>query len=147
MNSEFFSVLNDHERNFTPLRDLIFSVNNQITSSQIIDMLIGEIAKFLPELIIEYPGRGEFLADGMCDAIDAYFIALGLVGNREDALELSQEAFLRAYLNIRRFNPSWGFFPWFYQILKNLCFNHLRKTRNDRAASSEVSSVGQFPAC
>ena len=31
---------------------------------------------------------------------DAYFIALGLVGNREDALDLSQEAFVRAYCNI-----------------------------------------------
>jgi RNA polymerase sigma-70 factor (ECF subfamily) len=63
---------------------------------------------------------------------DAYFIALSLVGNREDALDLSQEAFIRAYRNMRRFNPKWGFFPWFYQILKNLCFNHLRKRRAEQ---------------
>ncbi len=60
---------------------------------------------------------------------DAYFIALGLVGNRDDALELSQEAFLRAYCNINRLNPKGRFFPWFYQILRNLCFSHLRKTK------------------
>ena len=59
----------------------------------------------------------------------AYFIALGLVGNRDDALELSQEAFLRAYCNINRLNPNGRFFPWFYQILRNLCFSHLRKTK------------------
>jgi RNA polymerase sigma-70 factor (ECF subfamily) len=68
---------------------------------------------------------------------DAYFIALGLVGNREDALDLSQEAFIRAYRNIRRYNPRWDFFPWFYQILKNLCFNHLRKRSNERGRSIE----------
>jgi RNA polymerase sigma-70 factor (ECF subfamily) len=60
---------------------------------------------------------------------EAYFIALGLVGNRDDALELSQEAFLRAYCNINRLNPKGRFFPWFYQILRNLCFTHLRKTK------------------
>jgi RNA polymerase sigma-70 factor, ECF subfamily len=60
---------------------------------------------------------------------DAYFIALGLVGNREDALELSQEAFYRAFKNYDRLNAKDKFFPWFYQILKNLCFSHLRKRR------------------
>ena len=60
---------------------------------------------------------------------DAYFIALGLVGNRDDALELSQEAFLRAYCNINHLNPKGRFFPWFYQILRNLCFSHLRKAK------------------
>ncbi len=60
---------------------------------------------------------------------DAYFIALGLVGNKEDALELSQEAFYRAFKNYDRLNAKDKFFPWFYQILKNLCFSHLRKRK------------------
>ena len=70
----------------------------------------------------------------------AYFIALGLVGNREDALDLSQEAFFRAYCNIKRLNPRCKFFPWFYQILRNLCFSHLRKRRVRRAHSLEALS-------
>ncbi|MFC1783666.1 RNA polymerase sigma factor [Planctomycetota bacterium] len=69
---------------------------------------------------------------------DAYFIALGLVGNREDALDLSQEAFIRAYRNMNRFNPKWDFFPWFYQILKNLCFNHLRRQKERICRSLEA---------
>jgi RNA polymerase sigma-70 factor (ECF subfamily) len=63
---------------------------------------------------------------------DAYFIALGLVGNREDALDLSQEAFILTYRNMKRFNPTRPFFPWFYQILRNLCFNHSRKRTDER---------------
>ncbi|MHC4568084.1 MAG: RNA polymerase sigma factor, partial [Planctomycetota bacterium] len=66
---------------------------------------------------------------------DAYFIALGLVGNREDAMDLSQEAFVRAYRNIKQVKPGRKFFPWFYQILKNLCISHLRKRKYRRAAS------------
>jgi RNA polymerase sigma-70 factor (ECF subfamily) len=61
---------------------------------------------------------------------DSYFIALGLVGNHDDALELSQEAFFRAYSNIEHLNPGRKFFPWFYQILRNLCFSHLRKSKH-----------------
>jgi RNA polymerase sigma-70 factor (ECF subfamily) len=60
---------------------------------------------------------------------DAYRIALGLVGNREDALELSQEAFYRAYKHYDQLNAKGKFFPWFYQILRNLCFSHLRHRR------------------
>jgi RNA polymerase sigma-70 factor (ECF subfamily) len=60
---------------------------------------------------------------------DSYHIALGLVGNVDDALELSQEAFYRAFRNIRDLKPRRRFFPWFYQILRNLCFSHLRKRR------------------
>lgn len=73
---------------------------------------------------------------------DAYFIALGLVGNREDALELSQEAFYRAYKNFDQLNSQEKFFPWFYQILRNLCFSHLRKRRVRRAYESGPDDWG-----
>jgi RNA polymerase sigma-70 factor (ECF subfamily) len=46
---------------------------------------------------------------------------------------------------MKRFNPKWGFFPWFYQILKNLCFNHLRKRRGEQGHSFEQIE-GQEPA-
>ena len=77
---------------------------------------------------------------------DAYFIALGLVGNREDALDLSQEAFVRAYRNIKQVKPGRKFFPWFYQILKNLCISHLRKRRYRRAASLDADDCPQVAA-
>ena len=77
---------------------------------------------------------------------NAYFIALGLVGNRDDALELSQEAFILAYRNINRLNPDRRFFPWFYQILRNVCFSHLRKRRNRRSRSlEELEEQGSTP--
>ncbi|MFQ6091831.1 MAG: RNA polymerase sigma factor [bacterium] len=67
----------------------------------------------------------------------AYFIALGLVGQHDDALDLSQEAFVRAYRYQNRFDPKHRFFPWFYQVLKNLCFNWLNDQREKRYTSIE----------
>jgi RNA polymerase sigma-70 factor (ECF subfamily) len=73
---------------------------------------------------------------------DAYRIALGLVGNREDALELSQEAFYRAYKHFDQLNSKGKFFPWFYQILRNLCFSHLRHRRVRRAHELRMDDCG-----
>jgi RNA polymerase sigma-70 factor (ECF subfamily) len=57
----------------------------------------------------------------------AYYTARGLVGSREDALDLSQDAFVRAYRSIGKFKPGTGcFFTWYYKILRHLCFNFLR---------------------
>jgi len=73
---------------------------------------------------------------------DAYRIALGLVGNHEDALELSQEAFYRAYKHYNQLNAKGRFFPWFYQILRNLCFSHLRHRRVCRNYQLRTADCG-----
>ena len=75
----------------------------------------------------------------------SYSIALGLVGNHHDALDLSQEAFVRAFKNIKKLKDSKRFFPWFYQILKNLCFTHLKKKRIRQTSSLYNSEGNQIP--
>jgi RNA polymerase sigma-70 factor (ECF subfamily) len=62
----------------------------------------------------------------------AYFVALGMVGNHDDALELSQDAFSKAYQHRGTLNAKGKFYPWFYQILRNLCISHLRKRKHRR---------------
>lgn len=59
----------------------------------------------------------------------AYAAALALVNTREDALDLSQEAFVRAYRARRTLDPARPFYAWLYQILRRLCFNFLRDRR------------------
>lgn len=68
----------------------------------------------------------------------AYYSALSLVGSREDALDLSQEAFARAYRARRTIDPDRPFYAWLYQILRRLCFNFLRDRRS-RAATLEAA--------
>lgn len=57
----------------------------------------------------------------------ATMFALGWTGNREDALDLSQEAFAQAFRSIRSFDTDRPFFPWYHKILKNLCLNHIAR--------------------
>ncbi|MCH7548953.1 MAG: RNA polymerase sigma factor [Candidatus Krumholzibacteriota bacterium] len=65
---------------------------------------------------------------------DAYMVAYGFVGNREDARDLSQDAFVKAYQARERFDASRPFYPWLYRIIKNHCLNFLRCAR--RSTSS-----------
>ena len=56
----------------------------------------------------------------------AYSAALGLVGSHDDALDLSQEAFARAFRHRKSLDPDRPFYVWLYRILQRLCFNYLR---------------------
>ena len=62
----------------------------------------------------------------------AYYTALGLVGTHDDALDLSQEAFARAFRARASIDAARPFFPWLYQIIRRLCFNHTRDQRSHR---------------
>lgn len=66
----------------------------------------------------------------------AYYSALALVGSHDDALDLSQLAFIRAYGSIRKFERGRCFFTWYYRILRNLCLNRIR----DRASQARPLS-------
>ena len=57
----------------------------------------------------------------------AYYVALSFVHNHQDALDISQEAFIKAFRKIKSFSTEKPFFPWFYKLMKNLCLDHLRR--------------------
>lgn len=67
------------------------------------------------------------LVDKYRDKIYAYLYRM--VGNREDALDLAQETFLRIYSNLRNFKLGQPFRPWLYRIATNLAIDLLRKRR------------------
>lgn len=45
-----------------------------------------------------------------------------ILGNREDARDAVQEAFIDAFQAIKSFDPTRRFYPWFYVLLRNRCF-------------------------
>ena len=61
--------------------------------------------------------------------------AMSITGNREDALDAVQEAFIDAYQALGRFDLARQFYPWFYIILRNRCYK-LTAGRNKRATDS-----------
>jgi RNA polymerase sigma-70 factor (ECF subfamily) len=63
-----------------------------------------------------------------------YWIAYNMLGNYDLAADISQEAFLRVYKAINRFDIKRNFYTWLYQIVVNLCIDHMRKESGGRAA-------------
>jgi RNA polymerase sigma-70 factor (ECF subfamily) len=58
-----------------------------------------------------------------------YNYLLRLTGNREDALDLTQDVFLKAYQNLRKLENSERFAPWLYRIAHNEAYSMFRKRR------------------
>jgi RNA polymerase sigma-70 factor, ECF subfamily len=59
----------------------------------------------------------------------AYAIAFGLVGHREDAREIVQEAFLKAFRTLGSFRGESSFYTWLYRIVVNLAIDLHRRER------------------
>jgi RNA polymerase sigma-70 factor (ECF subfamily) len=59
----------------------------------------------------------------------AWRVARNMVPSDEDAQDLAQEAFLRVFRNLDRFDFEHDFTTWLYRIVTNLCIDHLRKRR------------------
>ncbi len=53
-------------------------------------------------------------------------VAYGLVRNREDARDVAQEVFLRAYLQIPKLQGEVHLWAWLYRVTVNACWDHLR---------------------
>ena len=71
-------------------------------------------------------------------------LALHLTGSQEDAQDIYQEAFLRAYTNLPRFRFECSFYTWIYRIVTNLCLDHLRKKNSrGREVTTIVSRDGE----
>jgi RNA polymerase sigma-70 factor (ECF subfamily) len=65
---------------------------------------------------------------------DAFLIAQGFVGNPDDARDLSQDAFVKAYQARESFDANRPFYPWLYRILKNHCLNFLKRSGRKTAS-------------
>jgi RNA polymerase sigma-70 factor (ECF subfamily) len=65
----------------------------------------------------------------------AFAVARSFVGSHDDALELTQEAFLKTYRARATYRESDPFLPWFHRILRNTCFSFLRKHKKLRKSS------------
>lgn len=74
----------------------------------------------------------------------AYYAALLLTKNSEDALDLSQDAFFRAFRSLNRFDTSKNFYTWFYKILRNLCINHIHRRKKIVQMVYDDDSVDAF---
>ena len=75
-------------------------------------------------------------------------VIYGMVRNREDARDLTQETFVRAYQNLPRFRVESGFYTWVYRIAMNTTIDHIRRQKKraheafeDGVATRETGGV------
>ena len=71
-----------------------------------------------------------------------YTVALRMVGNGEDARDVTQDAFVKAYRQLATFDPNYKFFSWMYRIVVNESFNVIRARRPQEPIDSEVATKG-----
>lgn len=62
-----------------------------------------------------------------------YAIAYGVVRDPEDALDVSQEAFVKVHRYLDKFQGSASFYTWLYRLVVNVGIDHLRRTRKARS--------------
>lgn len=60
---------------------------------------------------------------------DLFYLALGMVRNREDAQDVVQDVFIKAYRSLSRFRGDSGLGTWLYRVTLNTCRDHQRKGR------------------
>lgn len=83
----------------------------------------GDVDAF-DELILKYRER-------------IFSVVYNLTSNREDASDLTQDAFIKAFQSVGRFKGKSSFFTWLYRIALNTTLTHLRKNKLRRFFSFE----------
>ncbi|HTZ41446.1 MAG TPA: RNA polymerase sigma factor [Syntrophales bacterium] len=86
----------------------------QIDEREIIGRVLGGETEAFGVLVDLYKGP-------------VFRLAFRMTGSAQDADDLTQESFLRAYQSLRRFKVGKRFFPWLYTVSLNVIRNHLRK--------------------
>ncbi|HRD38150.1 MAG TPA: sigma-70 family RNA polymerase sigma factor, partial [Bacteroidia bacterium] len=72
-----------------------------------------------------------------------YFMMLKMVGNKDDADDLTIEAFGRAFKRLHQYTPNFAFSTWLFKIASNNAIDHLRKKKQGEAFSLDTKYVNE----
>ena len=70
-----------------------------------------------------------------------YQVCYRMLGNKHEAEDIAQEAFVRAYTNLHTFDQKRKFSTWLYRIATNLCIDRIRKKKPDYYLDAEVAGT------
>ena len=71
----------------------------------------------------------------------AFSVALGLVRDREEAMDIAQEAFVKVYKYLDHFKGDSSFYTWLYRITVNICIDHRRRRGGDPKGQVEFDEA------
>lgn len=72
----------------------------------------------------------------------AYNVAYRILGNEEDAKDMTQEALIKVFRNLKSFRMDSSFSTWLYRIVMNTCKDHLRKNKVKVISMDQSYDVG-----
>ena len=72
-----------------------------------------------------------------------YSLAYRLTNNKDDAQDLAQEAFIKIYKNLDKYDHERPFFPWMYKVAANVCYSMLRQSKS-HATEITLEKVIEF---
>jgi RNA polymerase sigma-70 factor (ECF subfamily) len=75
-----------------------------------------------------------------------YSVCFGILRNQDDAMDMVQETFIRAYRNLDRFEGNSSFYTWAYRIARNVCIDHIRKAKRHREVDYDDTWSGHQEA-
>jgi len=93
--------------------------------ADIVRKVLGGDANAFETLVLEYEKN-------------VYNIALRMTGNSEDAADMTQEAFIKAYNSLQSFRGDSKFSVWLYRIVSNVCLDFLRSKNRRPTVSLSV---------
>jgi len=71
----------------------------------------------------------------------AYALAFGVLRHQDDALDVVQDAFIKAHKYLDKFEGNSSFYTWLYRIVMNLAIDHLRKHRRNKPVELDESKL------
>lgn len=74
-----------------------------------------------------------------------YNAAYRMLGSADDAADVAQTTFLKAFENLHRYNPQYKFFSWIYRIAVNESINQLNRRKRLEALDEHRASTGPGP--
>ena len=98
----------------------------EVSEKKIIEKVLGGDANAFEELVLKYEKT-------------VYNLALRMVGDRDDASDMTQEAFIKAYGSLSSFRGDSKFSVWIYRIATNVCLDFLRSKSRKQQVSLTVS--------
>jgi RNA polymerase sigma-70 factor (ECF subfamily) len=71
----------------------------------------------------------------------AYALAFGMLRHQDDAMDVVQDAFIKAHKYLDKFEGNSSFYTWLYRIVMNLAIDHLRKHRRVKPVELDESRI------
>ena len=96
-------------------------------------MAIIEDQHYINLILNGNPNAFTTLVDRYKDLV--YTLALKMVNNKEEAEEIAQDTFIKAYHSLNKFKGESKFSTWIYKITYNTCLDRLKKNKKEKTIS------------